>query len=220
MIKGIKKVREEYGIEVRQIHIDLAKPDATDLLLQSISDLDCRLLIYVAAYSKVKPFLSSEKEELDKYININSRTPIQLVHGFAGRLRAQNSPGGILLVSSLAGLLGPPLVAPYAATKGFLIRLAESLSTEFKPLNIDISVCCAGLTYTPTYKANTPEPTRKRLKPMDPIRMADYAIKQLGRKSVCIPGWKNRFNFFLLLRLLPQSVSLKILGRTMKRMYD
>ena len=214
------KVREDYGIEVKEILVDLEMEDALDVLLQSIGDIDCRLLIYVAAYSNVKPFLSNEKEELDTYINVNSRTPIQLVHGFANRLQSQNSSGGIILVSSLAGLLGPPLVAPYAATKGFLIRLAESLSTEFKPLNIDISVCCAGLTATPTYQENTPEATRTKLKPMDPIQVADYAINQLGRKAVCIPGWKNRFIFFLLLRLLPRSVSSKILGKTMKKMYE
>ena len=52
------------------------------------------------------------------------------------------------------------------------------------------------------------------------IYVADYAINQLGRKSVCIPGWRNRFNYFLLLRLLPRSVSLRILSRTMKGMYD
>ena len=214
------KVREDYGIEVREIHADLAWPNATDLLVQSISDIDCRLLIYVAAYSKVKSFLDNEKEELDRYIAVNNRTPVQLIHGFAHRLQAQNRSGGIILVSSLAGLLGPPLVAPYAATKGFLIRLTESLSTEFKPLNIDVSVCCAGLTVTPTYLANTPDVTRKKLKLMDPIRVADYAINQLGRQSVCIPGWRNRFNYFLLLRLLPRLISMKILGRVMRRMYE
>ena len=215
-----EEIKSLFGVDVKQVHIDLAQPDVTDLLLQSTSDLDCRLMIYVAAYSKVKPFLSNEKEELDTYMDVNSRTPIQLVHGFANRLQSQNSSGGIILVSSLAGLLGPPLVAPYAATKGFLIRLAESLSTEFKPLNIDISVCCAGLTATPTYQENTPEATRTKLKPMDPIQVADYAINQLGRKSVCIPGWKNRFNFFLLLRLLPRSFSSKILSKTMTKMYE
>jgi len=214
------KIQAETKVVVRQIHIDLGVQEASDFILESTADLDCRLLIYVAAYSKVKPFLSSQKEELDRYIGVNNRTPIQLIHGLVSRLNKQNRPGGILLISSLAGLLGPPLVAPYAATKGFLIRLAESLATEFKPLNIDVTVCCAGLTSTPTYQANTPERTRKKVNPMGPIRVAEYAIKQLGRKTVCVPGWKNRFNYFLLLRLFPASLSLKILHVTMKKMYD
>lgn len=215
-----EKIRGEQNVEIRLINIDLALPEASDLLLQSTIDIDCRLLLYVAAYSKVKPFLSSKKAELDTYIGLNNRTPIQLIHGFADRLNVKKRSGGIILISSLAGLLGPPLVAPYAATKGFLISLAESLSTEFKPLNIDITVCCAGLTSTPTYLENTPDKTRKKLNPMAPGEVAEYAIRHLGKKTICIPGWKNRMNYFILLRLLPHSISMKIMAKTMKNMYD
>jgi len=217
--KAADKIRSEYPVEVRMINIDLNLPEASEFLLQSTEDINCRLLIYVAAYSKVKPFLANSKEELDTYVGVNGRTPVQLIHGFATRLNAKEISGGILLLSSLAGLLGPPLVAPYAATKGFQIRLAESLSSEFKGVNIDITACCAGLTSTPTYHANTPERTRNKIKPMDPIRVAEYALRNLGRKTVCIPGWKNRFNYFMLLHLFPRSISLKILAKTMGKMY-
>lgn len=216
-LKG--KIQAAIPIQIRKVHIDLSSPEASDFILHSTKDLDCRLLIYVAAYSKVKPFVSSDKEELDAYLRVNSSTPLHLVHGFASRLHSQNKGGGIILISSLAGLLGPPLVAPYAATKGFLIRLAESLSAEFRPLGIDVLACCAGLTATPTYLANTPERTRNRTRAMDPKAVAEYAIRNLGKKAICIPGWQNRINFFLLLRLLPHSISLKLLGRTMRKMY-
>ncbi|MBE0647456.1 MAG: SDR family NAD(P)-dependent oxidoreductase [Bacteroidales bacterium] len=209
----------EMQVEVRQIHLDLSFQEASGFVFQATEDLDCRLLIYVSAYSKVKPFLSSSPAELDSYLMLNNRTPIHLVYGFAGRLQAKERSGGIILISSLAGLLGPPLVAPYAATKGFLIRLAESLAAEFKPLSIDITVCCAGLTSTPTFLENTPEKTRNKVKPMDPEKVAEYAVRHLGRKAVCIPGWRNRMSFFLLLRLLPRALSLKIMGKTMKKMY-
>jgi hypothetical protein len=213
-------IKETMKVDIRQVHLDLSLSEAPDVLVRSVADLDCRLLVYVAAYSKVNPFLSMEPEQLERYIHVNSRTPMLLVHRFAGRLNQEKKPGGILLISSLAGLLGPPLVTPYAATKGFLIRLAESLSSEFTPLNIDITACCAGLTATPTYQENTPERTRNKENPMEPILLADYALRQLGKKAVCIAGWKNRFNFFLLLRILPHAVSLKIMGKTMKKMYE
>lgn len=213
------KIHSEFKVDVSQVHIDLGKPEASEFLLQSTVNIDCRLLIYVAAFSRVKPFLSYKTEEIDRYIDVNSRTPIRLVHGFASRLTSQESSGGILLVSSLAGLLGPPLVAPYAATKGFQVRLAESLAAEFGPLRIDVTVCCAGLTNTPTYEMNTPAASRRWMKPMATGAVAAFALHNLGKKVVCIPGWKNRLNFFLLLRLLPRFISLKILGRTMKKMY-
>ena len=205
--------------EVRTVHLDLSSETAADSLMQEISAFDCRLLICVAAYSQVKPFLNNSKKDLDTYINLNNRMQVHLIHGFAGRLAGLKKNGGILLMSSLAGLLGPPLVAPYAASKAFLIRLAESLSMEFEPLGIDISVCCAGLTDTPTYRLNTPGFAQARLKPMDPIRVAEYALRQLGRKTVSIAGPRNRFPLFVLSSLLPRSISLRILSRTMNKMY-
>jgi len=220
MRKLADRIKGEMKVEVRQIHFDLTLPEVSGFVFQATEDLDCRLLVYVAAYSKVKPLLSSSTDELDIYLTLNNRTPLHLVHGFAGRLQAKKRGGGIILISSLAGLLGPPLVAPYAATKGFLIRLAESLSAEFKLLNIDILTCCAGLTCTPTYQVNTPEPTREKASPMDPLDVAKYAIRQLGRKVVCIAGWKNRLSFFLLLRVLPRAVSLKIMAQTMRTMFE
>lgn len=213
------RISRAMNVQVRQVPLDLSFPEAPASILESMKEPDCRLLVYVAAYSSVKPFLSSSKEELDRYLSVNNRTPLHLVHGFAQKVRATGRSGGIILISSLAGLLGPPLVTPYAATKGFLIRLAESLYTEWKPLEIDVLACCAGLTHTPTYLANTPERTRNKSRAMNPSAVAGYAIRQIGKKAVCIPGWKNRLNFRLLLRLLPHALSLKIMGKTMNRMY-
>ncbi|MBL7137819.1 MAG: hypothetical protein ISS17_03480 [Bacteroidales bacterium] len=85
-----KKIRTVFSVKIRQIHLDLVLPEAPDVLLQSTADLDCRLLVYVAAYSKVKSFLSSNKEEFEKYIGVNCRMPLQLIHGFAKRLTEQN----------------------------------------------------------------------------------------------------------------------------------
>ena len=104
-----------------------------------------------------------------------------------------NRYGEWALLAGAAGLIGPPFSAPYAATKAFNIVLAESLFSEFRQKEIDLTVCCAGQTSTPTYWSSKPSPASNWPGVTDPSDIADYALKNLGRKALCIPGWKTGF---------------------------
>jgi uncharacterized protein len=213
------RLEGKYGIKTRQLVNDISNLDAAGMCMDIIKDIECKLLIYVPAYSPVKRFLDNSPEELDKYINLNSRTPLHLVHLFTAQLKNLGG-GGILLMSSLAGLIGPPYSAPYAATKAFNIVLAESLSSEFRQNGIDITVCCAGQTSTPTYWSSKPSLTGNWPGVMKPLLVAEYALKKIGRKTICIPGWENRFSYFILTRLLSRRLSAAIVGKAMDKMYS
>ncbi len=69
----------------------------------------------------------------------------------------KNKSGGIILMSSLAGLLGMQLIAPYASSKAFAWNLAEALFHELKPNNIDVMACIAGATATEAYLKTNPK---------------------------------------------------------------
>jgi NAD(P)-dependent dehydrogenase (short-subunit alcohol dehydrogenase family) len=62
---------------------------------------------------------------------------------FAPRLTRQKS-GTIVNVSSMAGLIHPPTMAPYNATKAAVVALSETLAVELGPENIQVSVVCPG----------------------------------------------------------------------------
>ena len=81
-----EKLQKEHSIQVRREVIDLSGEDATERCMKAMEGLDCRLLVYNAAYSRVKPFLNSSPEELDLYINVNARTPLHLASVFARKL--------------------------------------------------------------------------------------------------------------------------------------
>ena len=76
-------LEKEFAIETTQIHVDLAQENATEEILAEINKVNCRLLIYNAAYSLIKPFLEHSCSELDNFIAINTKTQIKLVHAFA-----------------------------------------------------------------------------------------------------------------------------------------
>jgi hypothetical protein len=122
-------------------------------------------------------------------------------------------------MASLAGLIGPPFLAPYAATKAFNILLAESLHSELKNKRISISACCAGETSTPAYWSSNPAEGRKWPPVMDPEQVAEYALKNLGKKAVIMPGWQNRLAYFLISAILPRASAAKIIDNALRKVY-
>jgi hypothetical protein len=211
-------LEKEYSIQTKQLVTDLRQGDAPSMIMEEVKMEDCRLLIYNAAYSRVKPFLDVDEAELDLFIDINCRTPIKLVHLFANFLKIKSS-GGILLMSSLSGLIGMQLVAPYAATKAFNWNLSEGLHHEFRKYNIDIMACIAGATATQAYLDTKPEYGFFKPSVMKPDDLADGALKALGRKTLFIPGFSNSISYFILLRLLPRRWASSIANKTMRKMY-
>jgi uncharacterized protein len=212
-----ERMKKTYPVKIIEINQDLSEKEAWLNCMKAVQDLDCRLMIYTPAYSKIKEFLSNTPDELDKYIDLNARTLIHLVHAFISSVK-DKKPSGIILISSLAGLIGPPYSAPYAATKAFNIVLGESLCSEFREKGIDITVCCAGQTSTPTYLSSNPS-TGNWPGVMDPEDVAEYALKKLGKKAICIPGWQNRFSYFLLTHLFSRKTAARIVCKSMKGIY-
>ena len=210
---------KKYRIETFCIHIDLFKSDSFKQIMEDTIHLNVGILIYNAAFSRIKKFTCFTPEELDHFININTRTPLILVQAFSKRLIQQNQPGGILLMSSLSGLLGMQLIAPYAASKAFAWNLAESLHYELKAKNIDVMACVAGATATEAYLQSNPSYGSIKPHVQHPIDVSKLALKKLGRKTLYIHGFSNRMNYFILTRLMPRKMAARIVNRIMGKMY-
>lgn len=205
-------------IRVIDIHLDLSSPEAAEVMMKQVQATGCRLMIYVAAFSKIINFTSLTPEDIDRFIDTNTRTLMQMVHRFSVRVSGQGQ-AGILLISSLAGIIGTPLVSSYAATKGFINLLGESLYHELKSVGIDITVCCAGITETPMFLSTKPKYGVFKPQTQTPGQVAAYALKMLGRRALCISGSGNRLAMFLLTRLLPRKMAAAIVARNMFTMY-
>lgn len=214
-----QNLEEKYTIHTRQLHLDLSDKNAVDEIMKISSDIDVGLLVYNAAYSLIKPFINHTSDELNTFIEVNARTQIQLVHSFSKRLIEQKRGGGILMMSSLAGLIGMQLVSPYAATKAFTWNLAESLYHELKPYKIDVTACLAGMTDTPALRKSNPTIGFPKPQIMKPEDVANEALENLGRTFRFIPGFSNRINYFILTRLLPRKMASGLANKTITKIY-
>ncbi len=210
------EMRKAHGVEVRTLSADVGRPDLVPALDALAAGAEVGLVVHNAAFSALGPFLDRPLADLQQVIDLNCRAPLALAHHF-GRQMVARGRGGILLMSSLAGGQGTPIVAAYAASKAFEIVLAEGLWDEFRPSGVDVLACRAGATRTPSYEASRP---RKKVPMMEPGPVAEEALAALGRKPVHIPGRLNRAVNFVMQRLLSRPAAIRFMGNSTRKMYE
>ena len=66
------------------------------------------------------------------------------IRTFVPSMKARGNGGHIVNTSSMAGLLAPPGLAVYAATKFAVLGLSEAVRAELQPHGIGVSVLCPG----------------------------------------------------------------------------
>ena len=213
------QVQQVYHVETHTIEMDLSIKEAVPLLMEWTTTVDCRLFVYSAAYGPVKMFLDNEPDELDHYIDTNARCLLQLSHAFSRHLTTNKLSGGMIFMSSLAGLWGTSLVSPYGATKAFDWNLGEALNYELAPFDIDVLAVCAGAMSTPNYISTGPKYSTFKPKVHRPDYVVEQSIRSLGKKALLIPGFSNKITYFLLGRLLPRAWAVRVLNSTMLKMY-
>jgi len=214
------QLESSFGIRVRKICIDLAFGESVGNMMDAIIETECRLMIYNAAFSQVQRFMKNDPATLERYVQVNIKTPIQLVHAFCNfHVPEKDQRKGILLMSSLAGSWGTRLLAPYGASKAFNHILAESLYYELKDEGFDVLACIAGATATPGYLASLPFGESKPRSAMQPVTVVKAALQAIGRRPFVIPGFKNKLVYFLMTRILPRRTSVKLMNHAVGNRY-
>jgi len=136
-------LKAKYGVEVQTVPCDLASPDALQQIETAIGDRQIDFLVYNAALSYIGPYLATGLITHQNIASVNMLSPMALVYYFGGKM-VERGKGGVVLMSSIAGLQGAGFLATYAATKAFNKVFAEGLWYEWKNKGVDIIACCAG----------------------------------------------------------------------------
>jgi hypothetical protein len=210
------ELRAKYAVEARTLAVDLARPDLATLVGEFTAGLEVGLLVYNAAHSVIGPFLDHPVADHLRVVDVNCRGPLLLSH-LLGKGMATRGRGGIVLMTSTAGSQGGPWIASYAASKAFNLLLAEGLWDELGAHGIDVVACRAGATATPGYAASKPRPSRVPL--LSPDFVAEKALAALGRGPSVVPGIFYRWSAFLMNRLMPRRMAIRIMGRATRKLY-
>ena len=212
------RLRAAHGVEVRTLPIDLADPDTLAAVDRETANVEIGLLVCDAAMSSTGSFLTTDLSEYHRMLDVNCRSAISLMYTLGGKMAARRR-GGILVMSSLAGFQGSPLVAVYGATKSFLLSIAEALADELKPLGVDVTACCPAVVNTPHFLSDSHNPKGPTPLSKEPAEVARAAIRGLGRKRIVIPGAMSKLAHLMMSRILPRATAVSMIGRNTRAMY-
>ena len=202
------RLRQDHGIEVRVLVLDLASPALAESLADATVDLEVGLIVYNAAFVPAASFLELEDSILDQLMRVNVHGPLTFLRTLLPPMR-ERGRGAAVLMSSLAGMQGAPRLAAYAASKAFNTILGESLWYELREQGIDVVVSCPGAINTPRYLKST-----NRVAPgtMTPDAVARETLDALGNGPRVVPGVVNRIFARLFERLLPRKTAIQLMA--------
>lgn len=147
-----KQVREETGREVITAVIDLSNEDAPEQVIAAAGGREIGLFVMNAGSDpNGSHFLDKPLEDWMKLVQRNSINTMKLCYHFAKPMR-ERKRGGILLVNSAAGYRGSSFMTIYAASKAFVLCLAQGMWAELHKSGIDVLSFHLIMTDTPFYR--------------------------------------------------------------------
>lgn len=145
-------IHAETGVETRAVAVDLSEPDAMAKIVAATAGLEIGMVMYCAGgEANYEPFLANPVDVPLAMVQRNCVVPMQVCHHFAAPMAARGK-GGIVLVSSAAGLGGAPNMVAYSATKAFDMVMAEALWAELHGQGVDVLALVMGATDTPALR--------------------------------------------------------------------
>ena len=212
---NLENIMKKNGAKVHIILRDLTKMDhqQMDDLIESLFNLyDIALLINNLSITPdvfPGPFIDHETDEVSHILNINIIFPTKLIHSFIKNNARKKS--ALMIISSFAGTVSTPLMSLYSATKSFQLHLGQSLATECRSENIDVTVIVPGATVpTSISKSLNQEKASWLTGTSSPESVAKGSLDVLGIETIWSPTWVHDIQSQIFTRL-PEYLQQRIL---------
>ncbi|MFU8763047.1 MAG: SDR family NAD(P)-dependent oxidoreductase [Haliea sp.] len=187
------ELERAHGVTVRVCGADLAEPAAIDQIMAIAADMDIGLLVSNAGFGLKGPHQDNDPVRMAAMLQVNCAAPLQLTHRLLpGLLR--RGRGGIIITSSVEGLMGVPYSAAYAASKAFTNSLGESLWGELSTAGLDVLALCPGSTDTEAHALQGIDATTLEGM-MSPRAVVLEALFNLRNGPVHVAGEQNQAMF-------------------------
>jgi NAD(P)-dependent dehydrogenase (short-subunit alcohol dehydrogenase family) len=132
---------EAAGGTARFVGADLSNAADVERLADEAGEID--VLVNNGGFSWFGPTDQLDLATYDRLFDSNVRSAYQLVAAFAPRM-AKAGRGSIISVDSMAGRVGLPGSAAYAATKASLTAMTRAWAAEFSPAGVRVNTVAPG----------------------------------------------------------------------------
>jgi NAD(P)-dependent dehydrogenase (short-subunit alcohol dehydrogenase family) len=106
------------------------------------------------------PFGTVSPRDWDWVIDVNLKGVVYGIETFVPLIRSHGEGGHIVNTASLAGLVSPPGLEPYAATKYAVVAMSEGWAMQLGPEGIGVSVLCPAFVKTRIHESGRARPAR------------------------------------------------------------
>ena len=186
------EIAHAHDVQTRAVTLDLADPRFLGDLHSATEGLDVGLVVYNATGVYTGEFEDQPLDSMKAMVAINCLGPLMVCAHFGPSMLARGR-GGVVLMSSGAGLAGCPYNASYAASKAFDLVLGESLWAEWRHHGVDVMSVIGPTMDTPTYRASMPPQVLAMTPPaMAPPVVVEEVFDALGSSPSFVPGHDNR----------------------------
>lgn len=208
-------VRDESGVAVRTLELDIARDDLLDRIGEATQGLEVGLLVHnVGGGQSFGPLVDGTLAAALSPVLTNPVAATKLVHRF-GKPMADRGRGGILFIGSMAGNAGSYFVAGYSAAKGWMQIFAEAIWAELQPRGVDVLAFPIGATDTPS-RRRSGTVDADEMPVASPEHVAQQALDQLPHGPVYVAP-ENR-EYFQSISAMPRRQAAELQRDLLMRM--
>jgi short-subunit dehydrogenase len=210
------ELKEEFGIRVETLPWDLSEPAAGQRLAQGLAQHHLRIdwLINNAGFGVQGEFRKLDLNRQLEMIQLHNTSVVELTHLLLPDMIKQRR-GGIINISSMAGLQAVPYATLYSATKAFLTTFSLALEREVGRHGVKVVTVCPGrLKAAP--QGEQPQDLQRKKFPGGEQAHEDVVAQTLkmldGGGGLLIPGAVNKFAN-VAQRFFPRRLVAKVVGK-------
>ena len=134
----------------KAIHVDVTSPESIAGAATKFERLD--VLVNNAGIGHVGSIEATEPEDFDRLMNVNVRSVYLVTRALLPLLLAagkeRETPGNIVNIASVSGLVGIRQRFAYCTSKGAVIAMTRQLAVEY-PKTLRVNAVCPGTVQTP-----------------------------------------------------------------------
>lgn len=142
------ELAQRHGVTTKVVVADLAEPGASAQIVAALGDSKVDVLVNNAGYGVAGSYTTVPWADHQAFMQVMVMAVCDLTYRLLPGM-VERGWGRIINIASVAGMVPAPAGHTlYGASKAFLIRFSEALSSENASRGVQVTAVCPGFTYS------------------------------------------------------------------------